>query len=42
MIRYTIWARSLIRVERGYDAGYFAFIGRLQKYCTTATDIEAK
>ena len=26
--------RSLTRVERGYDVGYFFFISRLQKYCT--------
>ena len=30
-LRYTIWDRSLIRVERGYDVAYFLFISRLQK-----------
>ena len=33
-MKYTIWARSLIIVERGYDVGYFLFISRLQKYYT--------
>ena len=34
-IRYIIRARSLIRVEKGYDVSYFFFTSRLQKYCTT-------
>ena len=33
-MKYTIWTRSLIIVERGYDVGYFLFISRLQKYYT--------
>ena len=31
----TVWIRSLIRVERGYDVCCFFFITRLQRYCTT-------
>ena len=34
---YTIWARSLITVDRGYDVDYFFFISKLQKYYTTTT-----
>ena len=30
-LRYTIWARSFIGVERGYDVDYFFSISRLQK-----------
>ena len=34
-VRYTIWARSLARVDRGgYDVSYFFFTSMLQKYCT--------
>ena len=34
-MRYNIWARSLMKGERGYDVDYFFFIKKLQKYCTT-------
>ena len=33
-IRYTIWARGLIRVKRGYDVNYFVFTSKFQKYFT--------
>ena len=33
-MRYTIWGRSVTRVETGYEVGYFFFISRLQKKCT--------
>ena len=31
---YTIWVRSLIRVKRGCNVGYFFYTSRLQKHCT--------